>query len=323
MAEALPFRRSDQLIELGGDQALITRTYIAFTAGIVFAALMGCSFIYDFDQVQCKSTEDCTARGDGFESSQCVEQFCQDSCADDDACPVDFACSSKSCVSRWECLSNDEVSSSSRLNIMAMILSIQGTPMSDLEVKLCSNFDPQCESPSQRLRTDANGGLSFEIDPDFGGYLETNAEGFFSQLNFIPKQLRDGMILTPITLTPREIIAGLAGVVGAEPDPERGHIVLSVASCVGNAAGVRISAPRSDENSILYYVNDGFPTADLESTTKDGSGGFLNFRTGNATVTLTTTGNLELSQMSLTVRSDTLSVVHFQPVDLYENSNGE
>jgi hypothetical protein len=165
--------------------------------------------------------------------------------------------------------------------------------------------------------------LNFEVDTAFGGYLETNAEGFFPQLNFIPQQLRDGMILTPITLTPREIIAGLAGVVGAQPDPERGHIVLSVASCVGNAAGVRISAPRSDDKSILYYVNDGFPTADLEATTKDGSGGFLNFRTGNATVNLTTTGNLELSQMSLTVRSDTLSVVHFQPLELYESSDGK
>lgn len=283
-----------------------------------------CNLIYDFDKAQCETDRDCSERGGEYEQTRCVEGFCEAVCDVDEDCEPDFSCINDHCTNRWACLDDEqEPSASTMVRLSTTVSSITGDPLSNVEVSFCSNFDPSCEAPLARVTSDDNGHVEFQSPSSAGGYLQTAVPGFFPQLNFLPTVVEDGMVLQNITLSPEQTIQALAQFVGAAPDPDRGHIVLSMASCSGEAPGVEIRAPRSDEDSILYFVNGGFPTADLERTTGDGSGGYLNFRPGNATVTLTTEAGVELVQLSLTVRKGTLSVLHFQPTSLYARSDDE
>lgn len=285
--------------------------------------LSSCNLLYDFEQPQCEKDRDCAERGGEYATAQCVDGYCEAVCEEDSECEPDFACEASQCTSRWECPAQQADSSSAMLHLNTVVTSITGDPLPGIEVLLCANVDPDCEAPTARLQTDQSGGLEFEVTPNFGGYLQTALPGFFPQLNFLPGTLEQEMVLPPITLSPEQNIAGLASFVGAAPDAERGHIVLSMASCVGTAKGLQITAPRSDETSILYYVNGGFPTADLERTTDDGAGGFLNFRPGNATVTLVTESGEDLVKLSFTVRKGALSVLHYQPTSVYAHASAE
>ena len=89
---------------------------------------------------------------------------------------------------------------------------------------------------------------------------------------------------------------------------------MTTQSCLGEAPNIVLVAPRADAQTIPYYVLDGVPAADLTATTEAGSGGFLNFPPGNATVSIETKSGDRLTTLSFVVRKGTISTVRFQPV---------
>lgn len=284
--------------------------------GVVIGAvcMQSCSFTLDFDAKQCTVDRDCRARGDAFDNAECIDGFCEEGpeCREDNECPAG-PCDKGSCVDRWACLKDRPSPATDTLTRIVPVTTVFGDPLPFVPVLLCNIVDTECTNPTASLMADEAGLLTLELEPDFVGYLDIKVDDFFPQMNFLPKLLAQETTLPAITLSPVPVIAGLAQAVGAAPDPERGHIVMSSASCLGEAPDVVLDAPRADEQSIPYYVLDGSPQSNLDATTKDGSGGYLNFRTGNATVTIETSHGQELATLSVIVRSSTISFIHFQP----------
>ncbi len=285
--------------------------------GVVMGSVcvQSCSFTLDFDGKQCAADRDCRERGGAFNNAECIDGFCEEGpeCREDDECPAG-PCVKGGCVDRWACLKNQPSPATATLTRVVPVTTIFGDPLPFVPVLLCNIVDTECTAPTASLMTDEAGLLTLELEPDFTGYLDIKLDEFFPQMNFLPKLLAEETTLLAVTLSPVQVIAGLAQAVGAAPDPERGHIVMSSVSCLGEAPDVALEAPRADEQAIPYYVLDGVPQANLNATTEDGSGGYLNFRTGNATVTIETSRGQELTTLSVIVRSSTISVIHFQPV---------
>jgi hypothetical protein len=295
---------------------------------------MSCTFVLDGERVQCEVTADCRVRGSGFANSICEDNYCvpgpslqnddadeseadasalgsPSTCARDSDCTGLDICLEEACVDAFDC----EIQAFEAAAMVTMpVTDVFGGALPGTAARLCRSIDPECMIPVAELVTDDQGVLAFELPSGFQGYLEFIVEGYFPQLQFLPPDPPDGAMLQAASLSPTGFIAGLGLQVGAQPDPERGHLFLTLYNCFGPAANIAISSSRSDDESITFYVVDGVPSADLMATAKEGSSGFLNFPTGNAGVTLTHGGTgQELAQLTFVVRAGFLTIARVQP----------
>jgi hypothetical protein len=69
-------------------------------------------------------------------------------------------------------------------------------------------------------------------------------------------------------------------------DSNRGLVLLATANCVGDGTGAIFTAGRTDSVSSVFYAEGSIPTVALTSTTESGSGGFINYRPGEAIITI-------------------------------------
>jgi hypothetical protein len=292
---------------------------LAFMSGLASSlGLFSCSLIVDFDQVQCEKTSDCTKLGGDFTHGQCVGGLCKEGaeCLEEDECGDTASCVEGSCVDRWACLTDKVPLAEESVTLTVPLATIFGAPLADIPVMLCSTVDTDCVNPTAELVSDENGLITFELTPTTPAYLDVKVPGFFPQITFLPDFLTAPSFQPPISLSPVEIIEGLAKQVGAAADPTRGHLVVSVASCLGPAPNLVIESGRADDDTIPYYVNGGVPAPDLTFTTNDGSGGYLNIVAGAGGVTISVKNGDELFSRNVFVRKGTISAVHFQPAAL-------
>jgi hypothetical protein len=303
----------------------------AIQAVAVSAVVWGsaCSVLIDSEPQQCSVDEDCVERGRAFEQTECVDNYCTViepevevlpqqplpvTCKEDADCDAAEACIEKACVGRWTCI--DEAPTTTKhepIEVSILVATSFGEPMPGVLGKACRSIDPSCGSPVLEATSDETGVLHLALPPDFTGYMEVVAEPFFPVLYYFPAPLTSGMSLPALNLTPAELIQGLGLAVGAAPDPERGHVLIALQSCLGTAPSVHLSAPKADDKTIAYYVQDGIPSADRDVTTAEGSGGFLNFPPGNAVVDLSSGSLDEVGSLSLTVRPGYITNLAFGP----------
>ncbi len=301
-----------------------------YVVGGLLAVCSACSVLIDAEPQQCEVDDDCTVRGGDFSSSECVDGYCSmveedirpavGSCSKDPDCDVSEACVEKKCESRWQCIDDAPASAADGPIQASLLVSNFGEPMPNVPARACRSADPNCSSPVAEVTSDATGRLNLSLPDGFTGYLEVVVEPFFPVLYYFPSPLLSDTPLPALSLTPREVIQGLGLAVGAQPDPERGHILMSVTGCEGPAPGVNLSAPKADDETIPYYVLDGIPSADLDATTAAGSGGFLNFPPGNAVVKLASGKAGELVSLSLTVRQGFITSVSFNPASVTQEA---
>jgi hypothetical protein len=103
---------------------------------------------------------------------------------------------------------------------------------------------------------------------------------------------------------------------GANLDPDRGHILLIAPDCSGSPQpGIAFSSPQADEKTVQFYMRDQVPLASVNDTSAEGDGGYLNFPSGIAAITArdVKTG-LELATVSLHVRPGFISVSYVRPM---------
>jgi hypothetical protein len=300
-------------------------------AGFI-AVCSACNVLIDAEPQQCQVDRDCRSKGGEFASTSCVDGYCVEveeqqqpvkaaKCSKDAECDASEACIEKQCTSRWECVDDKGTTPNPKaVKQTLLVTDILAAPMPNVPAKLCRAVDTSCDSPDAELVSDAQGLFHFELARGFTGYLEVTMEPFFPILYYFPPVLDANTPLPPLALTPVQLIQGLGGAVGAVPDDERGHILLTVLSCMGPAPGVSFSAPKADDKTITYYVQGGIPSQDFDATTSEGSGGFLNFPPGNAVVKLSSGKAGELTALSLTVRAGHITSVAFNPGDLEAGS---
>jgi hypothetical protein len=226
-------------------------------------------------------------------------------------CAAEDVCFEEVCVDPFECPLE---ASSDAVTVTTRVSDVFGTPLPGVATRLCRNIDPGCQNPVAVLVADEEGVLTFELPAAFTGYLEFTVDQFFPQLQVLPPNPPDGTELSGVSLSPVQFVARLGLAVGAQADPERGHLFLTFLGCYGRAAGIQLSSNRSDDQSILFYVLDGVPSPDLTETTVAGSCGFLNFPAGNSAVTLTNArSQRELTKLTFVVRPSFLTVAMLRP----------
>jgi hypothetical protein len=293
--------------------------------------ISSCTFALDAERVQCRVTADCRDRGGEFAGSTCEDSFCVPApaerepdegeldassaespmCERDSDCTGLEICHEQACVDAFAC-EVETVEQAARVTLP--VVDVFGGPLPGTAARLCRNIDPECVTPLAEPVANENGMLTLDLPAVFQGYVEFVVDGYFPQLQILPRNPADGSVLQPASLLQTDFLVGLGLAVGAQPDPERGHVFLSLLDCYGPAANIEITSTRLDEGALTFYVLDGVPSADLTATTKDGSAGFLNLPSGNAAVELThaETGQ-ELAQVTLVVRAGFLTNARIQP----------
>ncbi len=227
------------------------------------------------------------------------------SCERTSDCSAEDICLDEVCVDPFDC---PVMAPEGAFSITASVQDVFGTPLAGADAQLCRNIDPECLSPVEELMTDEAGELSVAVPDGFTGYLEFTVDGYFPQLQVLPTDLSDGDQIA-VSLSPTLFIDQLGLAVGAQPDPERGHLFLNLVHCYGPAEGVQITSMGADDDAIVFYVLNGVPSSQLTETTVEGSGGFLNFPAGNTAITLTHAGSLrELSKQTFVVRPSFMTV---------------
>lgn len=292
----------------------------------MFIGGTACSVLIDAEPRQCESDSECTSRGGQFKNSECLDGFCsvveqevlaqqpENKCSKDADCDISESCVDKECVSRWACVGQlPDAGVDDEIQVVLPVASSFGDPVPSVPGKACRNIDPSCSSPVVEAVSDEQGLFHLVLPADFTGYFEVVVPPFFPMLYYFPSDLRSGASLPVLSLTPTQLIEGLGLAVGAAPNPERGHILLAAKSCVGPAPGVHLESAKADDETIPFYVLDGIPSRDLEVTTTDGSGGFLNFPVGNSVLNLSVGSLDELASLSLTVRPGYITSVSFDP----------
>lgn len=302
-----------------GNLGRVSRTSLVRGAAIVIGTasalgLLSCSVVTNFDQAQCKVDKDCAEFGSEYKYGTCVEGLCEPGpeCKKSEECGATEACLDEKCVDRWACLGQNVPIATEPVAFQVPVADIFGEPMPGIPVKLCNAVDTDCKSPLEELTTDEEGLLTFEVPEAFRGYLDVNLPGLFPQVNFLPEVLTNPSFLPIVSLSPAPIIEALAQQVGDTADPERGHLVVSVASCASGAPNLVISSGRADEKTIPYYVSASVPAPDRTSTTEEGAGGFLNLRVGTGEVRASLDDE-QLFSRNVFIRKGTITSVHFQP----------
>lgn len=287
---------------------------LAFGIGIT-----SCSLVLDFEETQCTSDSECTSRGSEFANTECIAGYCAETpeCTKNSEC-TDGECVEGKCSGRWDCLEEEIPDATQKTVELEVTVSVLfGGPLANGPVTLCLTADPDCAQPVQTLTTDEDGLLKFEIDPTMRVYLEfKDLPDIFPQMAFLPADLQKDTVLGDITLEPVIAIQGLASAVGAAADPERGHLLFQVKSCLGAAPNVTFSSTKADDETVTFFVNESVPASDLDSTGDEGSGGFLNFPPGNANISIETDEGTKIETLGVIVRPGTITTVDYSPPSL-------
>lgn len=271
----------------------------------------GCSLAIDANRDQCQATADCVARGPKFATAQCVDTFCVvpdktkpviASCQSSSECKGLEECSDGRCANPYSCPVPPQAAVPIHVNVK--VSNAFQAILPDMLVRVCRNIDPACDTPVSEQVTDANGSAPVTLPASFSGYLELVHPPYMPQLQVLPRNLQEGSELS-VVVSPSDVISGLAQFLGAELDPNRGHIYLNMLDCNGRASGVRVSSTAVASDTVTYYVLDGLPSGGLTATSsKDGAAGFLNYPTGNTAISVASerTGQ-EIGKISLVVRA--------------------
>ncbi len=234
-------------------------------------------------------------------------------CTADDECPGVELCQAQMCIDPFEC-ELPPVPEPGMSAIRVPVVDVFQAPMANIPVKACLSLDTQCTTPLASGNTDESGVLSLTLTSHFTGYLEFQVPGFFPTLEFLPEDLPDGTTLAPVSLSPVQVIDGLAQAVGGAVDPERGHLHVQIANCLGGAEGVALRTKAADDNTIGYYTTAGIPSADTAETS-DGGAGFLNLPVGTAVVTVVDAATeRRFGQYGFVVRAGFISSATLRPI---------
>ena len=159
-------------------------------------------------------------------------------------------------------------------------------------VKQCKRTDVDCTTPVDTQTTDSMGKATFAAVPvgakGFEDYFELNEASYQPTLGF--DIASSALQATPgasfgLLMISKQTWTLLTGVVGATPDPARGHVAFLAETCKGNrASGVAVTADAADAMSTLAYIVGALPSKTATETDASGVGAFVNVVPGPVTL---------------------------------------
>jgi len=261
---------------------------------LIGGVLPACSLLVDSDRAQCSTDVDCTARGDRFAGSFCVDSICQPE-------------------PRWSCLGTtpeppavtDEFDVTFTVQHLVSQKALPG-----VKVRLCLKLDVACtNSVSGEQQTDESGKVTFKIRAGFDGYARIEGDAIIPGLFFFNPPLARDLPSVLISIGSQDVIALLAQQAGAVQSADRGLALLSVRDCKGAPGeGVQLSTGAADPKAVLFYSEQGLPSSSAKQTDSSGYGGLLNAAPGTLTfsATVASTGQ-RVGQTTLLVQSGAIT----------------
>jgi hypothetical protein len=188
---------------------------------------------------------------------------------------------------RWACLDEPPPGAAARvvpsveLTLVITDVVMRAAP-AGLQGRACAKADVRCETPlTPSVGLADDNALHLSVPQGFDGFVELTSPSTVSTLYFLNRELmRDST--EALTVVTTVALAGLAAEGNVVLDPTLGHLLLRTFDCTGEpAAGVRLM---TDAGGKPFAFVDGLPNIDLQVTTTDGVGGFVNVPLGYAVV---------------------------------------
>jgi hypothetical protein len=293
----------------------------ALAAG--FLASTGCSIVVKTDAEQCGVTADCTARGADFASTVCVAHVCLECGADADCTARGPQFANSTCVAnvcetkadpKWGCIGHvDPPKGGMMIKVTIKVVDLVSTaPVTSATVKLCSKYDPPCNSPLGIPTVGSDGTVTATIASDFQGYFDVQAKGYLTSLAFVDATVTNTN--SDIQLIPQTAGVTLAKGAGVTIDPGAGIILARTTDCTGSAsAGVSVSIFPSVKETGFYTIAAGVSPG-ATATDNAGNAGFVNVAPGTPTLTATRgPGGQEIGKVTTLVRAGAVTYQLMSP----------
>lgn len=272
---------------------------------VAAAALPGCSLIFDTEQVQCETADDCAARG---LAGACVDHVCVEAQE----------------TGPWGCLGQvdwPDPQPGTMVTLRAQFeMGSAGAPIpDDITVEFCSALDIQCATPvAGPFSMPSDGLVTVQVESGTRGYFQLGGPSIMPTLLYLsrPAQAEAGPADDDrVTLVTPEVYQALLGAVGFPDDPTRGTLLTITLDCEGSpSAGVRISSPDVDTSSTAFYFVNQIPSPNTTQTDVSGYGGILYMPPGAGTVESSLAADDRwVGVSSFQIRAGTLTNVAIEP----------
>jgi hypothetical protein len=233
------------------------------------AASAACTVAVDSGREQCRANADCAAKGAAYADYVCKDSVCQPD-------PT------------WACLDNTSpyVAASGTVRTVFTfqdLLSQQSLP--GVHLTLCAKLDADCSMPINQYVSNQDGQITVDMPGTFDGYFQTEGDGIYPSLYFAPNGHQQSAP-TVLPVVPASFFGMMFSGLGTAVAPDRTAIMTTALDCLARpASNLTLSASQLDDKSVAYYLKGGLPSGSATATDKDGAGGFVNVKAGNAVVT--------------------------------------
>lgn len=311
-------------------------------AGVAVAgitSLIACTLLVPYDQLQCSTAADCTARGPTFANAECVANVCT-------ARPITMDAGA---TGPWACLSQPAAPADPSAEVSIQLVafdslhpySLKGgmdggddltlasyTPLPGVTVLACAPDDPGCVAPQPLVMTNDGGVGTLQVPGNFNGFYYLTKPDYMSEILFPATRLiaSDKNIHYPVTVLSNADIMSLSSAFGINSgagtddggaDGGGGVALLLVTQFDCNdrhGANVSITTTPVAAGMTLYTTN-GFPGKGLTATSADGEAAILGMPPGTATVTATLQGKTPqvVAKTDVIIRAGTMTWVFLRP----------
>lgn len=260
------------------------------------------------DASQCEHSADCTRRG--FSSHDCVDFLCVER---EEKIDPRYSCRDEP----WQDPASTEMDY--ELSISHLL---GGKPYQGLTFFLCPSFDPDCEEPQSKAKSNKKGRFSFSVPVGFRGHVyapapEENPTMLPLRAYIFPPPSENPDVpkRPELVVTTQDVLLGLATLGKTTPEMAEGHVIFTVIDCQGKPlAGVSVSTSAVSDKSWRVYVGaGGQPDPTLEATGPSGRGAVLNVPPGYITVRGVHEEYGKIFEQSVVVRPGSLTSVPIIP----------
>jgi hypothetical protein len=222
----------------------------------------------------------------------------------------------------WGCLepgAEPPVIPVSAQSVAQVIYSVQVVDLStgqiypDARMRACGITDINCENPvTDWLTVDSQGWVHLPLFRDFVGFFEVMSPEIVPYIFYVKEPLTRSIVEYPLAVISLASLGPLLQLVGVQPQPGTGIVVLRTFDCTGKTAtGVRLS---SESGGTTWYFVDGLPSTMVSASSSDGLGGLVNVEPGLAVVDVDAPTGVSIGgPQSLVVRANWMSVVFLRP----------
>lgn len=266
-------------------------------ATLVTGLAVGCSLRLDVDEPQCRSDDDCSARG--FSGAVCQDEACVARPVPPD--PV------------WGCVGQARPEPTAEYDVVLPFIDVlTREPVVGATVTVCSDRDITCAAPQLGpLTTGADGAVRFKLPATFRGYALVKMPTYIDVLVYFSLDQLEAN--NSLTLIGSDVFDAVAETQGLKREAGLGMVFAASFTCE-DKRGVGVKFSSEPPAKTVFYYEGSLPTLATDRTDASGQSGLINLAPGvvNVVSALAEDGR-ELSRQRVLVRPDTITYLPARP----------